>query len=278
MPQFLGAKPVFSHLLRADRLEKSPYFWWWRFLGLSDTYSNNNNHPLHEDFGEILINTENVYRAFRDWWGASDDNHALLFTEKSHYPTPKIMREGDHIGSLENSYPYAVVVVDIHLGLNKAKEQIAKALRSIDHYRDFDPISNEYTEQIVLAKPEGRFPIYKRYSSAKYKISANYDTIELKKMFLVYRAYKDNNIDSVAGFKRSRVFNLLDAVFSREFKNPIEERSLDNYFSMARDVVLSVENGMFPSLSRENIDAMERYARPLERFTRYRDIEFEFME
>jgi len=275
MPHYIAAEPTFSTGLRPEGIEKSPYFWWWRFLGLNDQYIETcervGNGPLaalYKDFGDVRMQGDNPHRSFKTWWGAAGEHHGRLFQERSLFPKAKVLTAQEDWEKEMGEYPYAVVVVDVHLGVKKAQEMVGAAIKQIKHFKQL-PRKNLAIEndEIVQAggefgSPEGRAPLTRRYSTAKYRLTAMVEKGELKMAYQVFSAVRDaglNTVDKMSNEDKVRIAEFC-GLLSKERRQKGLTRSerlqsydfaskqLKKYFDDASRYIRNTGYGYFPEM------------------------------
>ena len=275
MPHYIAAEPTFSTGLRPEGIEKSPYFWWWRFLGLNERYietcKSSGDGPLaelYEDFGDVRVADGNVYQSFKKWWGVKGENHGQLFQERSLFPKAKTLTAKDDFSPVMSEYPYAVVVVDVHLGVKKAQEMVGAAIKEIQHYRQL-PLRDAVIDDNAIApengklqKPEGRVSLLRRYSTSRYRLTALVEKNELSKAYRVYCAVKEagfHTTDKMTDQEKVSVAEscaLLEKVdprrgltkSEREARYEVASSELKKYFDDASRYVRNTGYGHFPEM------------------------------
>lgn len=296
MPSYLAVEPKFSTSLRADWIECSPYFWWWRFLGLSDQYratcDEEGRGPLrnlYQDFGDIRLSPgQSVYANFKNWWGARGERHGRLFQERSVFSDAIALETVNDWDPAMGQYPHAVIVVDIHLGVKKAQKMLGDALKDLRHFRALgrrsvqEPIiDNEIQAATGLddryGKPEGRQSVNKRYSTARYRLSVTVDKKDLSKSFNVVRLLREYRIDRLDDASTDALVKIAEsAKLVQPLKNPNEmlrtekkrraekcRKAIDQFKSRGEDYLYWVQHGQFPGPRPPVFDEWDRHTTAL---------------
>jgi len=275
MPHYIAAEPTFSTGLRPEGIEKSPYFWWWRFLGLNERYIETCKSPgdgplaeLYKDFGDVRIQGDSPYRSFKVWWGEEGANHGKLFQERSLFPKAKVLTEQADWEPEMAEYPYAVIVVDVHLGVKKAQELVGAAIKNIKHFKQLPrktgSIENDevVTQRDEHGSPEGRVPLTRRYSTAKYRLTATVEKGELRMAYKVFSAARDMGLSALDTMTDSERVRLAEScgLLSKEKRQKGLTRSerlrsyelaseqLKQYFDNASRYVRNTGYGYFPEM------------------------------
>lgn len=297
MAHYIGTPPKFSTRLNPDLIEKSPYFWWWRFLGLNRDYiatcEANGQGPLaalYRDFGDVRVQRANPYAAFKDWWGAKDDNHGRLFQERSLFPQAKALQSRDDWEPVMGEYPHAVIVVDVHLGVKKAQDMVARAIKGLAHFKQLsrtghgDPILNDEIQRtdVEFGKPEGRVPLLRRYSTAKYRLTANVDRCSMNAAFQAYVAMANAGFPNIKSLTSAQKLSLAEAaeliekIDKKNGQTPGERlkrtanagEMLSAYYKEACNLITNVGNGYFPEIPPQVFSDWDEHSAVLHRMAR----------
>ena len=246
---FLAPYPTFGTAKnrKSEAFQKrSPYYWWWAYLTRNHEYleccrKGGDGHlaELYKDFGDVRD------KEFRVWW-QEDRRGARLFGEQR---LEVKFQELDSASDWQTSWTkdkVMVVAFPLAVGKRRLMGEIRKLLDMRHKGRQGRP---------ALAKVE---------STAKFRLSRNYTTANLKTALDVYDKWVENNAkpkaeqikqweigvqlklhklaikDAYSVLKQDRAVgrNLLGAIVKR-------------YLTQAQEIIKNVENGVFPVSSRE---------------------------
>jgi hypothetical protein len=296
MASYLAVEPKFSTSLRADWIESSPYFWWWRFLGLSDPYlatcDSKGRGPLadlYNDFGDVRVTQGlSIYSSFKKWWGAKGERYGRLFQERSLFSDAIALETVNDWDPAMGQYPHAVIVVDIHLGVKKAQKMLGDALKDLRHFRALgqrganemitdNELQTEDTSQDRYGKPEGRQSVVKRYSTAQYRLSAIVEKKEFAKTFDLIRLIKEHRIEQVDATNAAVLVKIAESanlvrpmrnsngILKVEKNRHIEKckKRIEYYKSQAEDYIHWVQLGQFPGPRPPVFDEWDRHTSAL---------------
>ena len=198
---FISPHPTFKSYKAPDkeRVEKSPYFWWWYALTLNDDYlklceqkandilltdtqteSEQKIRQVYKDFGDVRYEGDR-YKAFCDWWRAplqtGERRGEYLFAEPVCASTVSAL---DSLAEVESAFASDETIV-VSIPLNRQRQHVDKAL---------DRLLRKH-----MNTTKGRAVRNPRHSYARYSLSKPAVPDALKKSFELYTAKRDSQLN-----------------------------------------------------------------------------------
>ena len=220
-------------------LEKSAYYWWYRFMQKVKGYGP--NHALWDDFGDVRQKSEYVEEDFWYWWL----EHQTMFEPRGSLGVWEQETDADvKAARKEGAF---IVSVDP----NETRDRLMF---------DFDCILKEKG----IGNRRGRRP-HKKESQGKHSFIARPDHRSLRLAFLVYEAYERRKVEKTTLYKigeqlgvnkRALVTDDMKADVRRQKKN-IMNVMVTRHYKNALSIIKHIGKGEFPVLAKNTNTRLE---------------------
>lgn len=175
----------------AEKVEASPYYWWWYALTLNDEYAqlcermaNGASKPksdaerrmraVYADFGDVRYDG-NRYVAFCQWWRGKvhtgEERGVYLFAEPPHTASVRHITNADAAAAVLEEQDTILVAINVTRQIKHIDGKLERILRK--HMGDIK---------------KGRQVRDPKFSQARYSLSKTIQIPTLRKMFSVYAA------------------------------------------------------------------------------------------
>ena len=174
----------------AEKVEASPYYWWWYALTLNDEYgqlcermangaaaqprgpSARQMRAVYDDFGDVRYDG-NRYVAFCQWWRAKvhtgEERGVYLFAEPPHTASVRHITNADAAAAVLEEQDTILVAINMTRQIKHIDGKLERILRK--HMGDIK---------------KGRQVRDPKFSQARYSLSKTIQIPTLQKMFAVY--------------------------------------------------------------------------------------------
>jgi hypothetical protein len=259
---FISPHPTFKSYKAPDkeRVEKSPYYWWWYALTLNDEYlavcesadgapnggkllesCEEKIRQVYRDFGDVRY-VGDRHKAFCDWWRApistEESRGEYLFAEPVHASTVNVL---DCINDAEGAIASDDTLV-ISIPLSRQRQHVDKAI---------DRLLKRH-----MRTEKGRAVRNPSQSKARYHLGKAAVPSALKKIFTIYDCKLDTknsltkttNIDIAyqTGIARLSGTESDNEILNAAAKNRILSVQVSRYLKSAKNIIKNVGLGTFP--------------------------------
>jgi hypothetical protein len=259
---FISPHPTFKSYKAPDkeRVEKSPYYWWWYALTLNDEYlavcddadgahkggklatsCEEEIRQVYTDFGDVRYEGDR-YKAFCDWWRApvstGERRGEYLFAEPVHASTVKVLEGATDVERAMTSDDTIIVSIP----LNRQRQHVNKAI---------DRLLKKH-----MQTEKGRAVRNPSHSKARYSLSKPSVPNALKKSFELYTARRQSLFDDIktSNGELAKLTNLNYTV-SFNFDNENSDNAARNrtisvivsrHIASAKKTIHNIKYGCFP--------------------------------
>jgi hypothetical protein len=257
---FISPHPTFKSYKAPDRerVEKSPYYWWWYALTLNTEYiglcrqvaggilltdaqteKERKVREVYQDFGDVRYDGDR-YKAFCDWWRApvytGERRGEYLFAEPVYDSTVSVL---DSLTDAERAIASAETLV-LSIPLNRQRQHVDKAI---------DRLLKRH-----MNATKGRTVRNPNQSKARYQLKKAVVPGSLKKSFDVYDA-KQTALSNHRKLKNTEIARAANLIIKRRKNKEIEDdathrRSISvevsRHISFASKMISNSALGVFP--------------------------------
>jgi hypothetical protein len=259
---FISPHPTFKSYKDPDRerVEKSPYYWWWYALTLNTEYielcrkvagdilltdaqteKERKVREVYQDFGDVRYDGDR-YKAFCDWWRArphtGERRGEYLFAEPIYDSTVSVL---DSLTDAERAMASADTLV-LSVPLNRQRQHVDKAIdRLLKRHMNATKgrtvrNPNQSKARYQLSKAAVPSALKKTFTVYEEKLAAENNSLKITNIEIAFRAKIDSGTQKNNG----------DETFDNAAKNRILSVLVSRHIKRAKEIINNAGSGTFP--------------------------------